>query len=103
MDRKPPGGTNPCCGALAALGSSKVNEQYDVEPDEVAVSQDTAVLDRGQYLATVGCAGCHGDDLGRMTNGDLAALFLYLQSLPVAAEKWQRSRAHDCQQHISRR
>ena len=51
-------------GALAALGSSKVNKQYDVEPEEMAVSQDTAVLNRGQYLVSVNCTGCHGDDLG---------------------------------------
>ena len=49
---------------LAVLGSSKVNRQYDVEPEEVVVSQDTAVLNRGQYLVSVNCTSCHGENLG---------------------------------------
>lgn len=51
-------------GALTALGSSKINRTYAVEPLPVAVSTNTAVLHRGEYLASVGCAGCHGDDMG---------------------------------------
>ncbi len=48
---------------LVVLGGSKLNKQYDVQPEPVAISQETAVIQRGQYLFSVSCAGCHGDNL----------------------------------------
>jgi mono/diheme cytochrome c family protein len=50
-------------GTLAIIGGSKLNQQYDVQPEPVAISDDTAVLQRGQYLVSVSCAGCHGENL----------------------------------------
>lgn len=49
---------------LAITGGSKLNKQYVVQPDLVAISEETAVLERGQYLASASCMGCHGEDLG---------------------------------------
>jgi len=49
--------------ALAIIGGSKLNKQYDVEPAPVAISDETAVIQRGQYLVSASCAGCHGDNL----------------------------------------
>jgi len=49
---------------LALLGGRKLNQVVAIEPEPVAVEVDTAVLERGQYLVTVSCTGCHGDDLG---------------------------------------
>ncbi len=49
---------------LAFLGGRKLNREYAVQPEVVVVGNDTAVLERGQYLVSVGCAGCHGENLG---------------------------------------
>ena len=49
---------------FALNGSSKLNRQYDVTPEPVAIVTDTAVIERGAYLASVSCAGCHGNDYG---------------------------------------
>lgn len=49
---------------MALLGGRKLSQEYVVEPDRVAVENDAAVLERGQYLASISCAGCHGSDLG---------------------------------------
>jgi len=49
---------------LALLGGRKLNREYTVTPEPVLVSQDTAVLERGEYLVSVSCVGCHGNDLG---------------------------------------
>jgi len=49
---------------LTLLGGRKLNQTYAIEPEPVVVEVDTAVLERGQYLASMSCAGCHGDDLG---------------------------------------
>lgn len=49
---------------LSLLGGRKLNQEFVVAPDPVTVESDTAVLERGQYLVSVSCAGCHGDDLG---------------------------------------
>lgn len=48
---------------LVVVGGNKLNKQYDVQSEPVAISDDTAVLQRGQYLFSVSCAGCHGDNL----------------------------------------
>jgi mono/diheme cytochrome c family protein len=49
---------------LAIFGGSKLNKQYDVQPEPVAILEETAVLERGEYLVSVSCAGCHGENLG---------------------------------------
>ena len=45
-------------------GNSKLDQRYTIEPEAVNIPADAASIDRGQYLAAVSCAGCHGDDLG---------------------------------------
>lgn len=52
---------------LALLGGRKLSREYVVQPEVVAVGSDTAILERGQYLVSVGCAGCHGENLGGAT------------------------------------
>jgi mono/diheme cytochrome c family protein len=49
---------------MAFLGGRKLNREYAVQPEVVVVEADTAVLERGQYLAATGCMGCHGENLG---------------------------------------
>jgi len=49
---------------LVLLGDRKLKRDYAVQPETVLVSQDTAVLERGEYLVSVSCVGCHGQDLG---------------------------------------
>jgi mono/diheme cytochrome c family protein len=49
-------------GSLILIGGSRLNKQYDIQPDAVTISTDTAVIERGQYIYSVNCAGCHGDD-----------------------------------------
>ncbi len=49
---------------LALLGNRKLNQEYTIEPESVAVADDAAALERGQYLVSVSCAGCHGQELG---------------------------------------
>lgn len=49
---------------LTITGGSKLNKQYEIQSEPVAVLEETAVLERGQYLVSVSCIGCHGEDLG---------------------------------------
>jgi len=49
---------------LAFRGNSRMTRAYAVEPAPVAMAQDAAATERGQYLASYSCTGCHGDDLG---------------------------------------
>jgi mono/diheme cytochrome c family protein len=55
-------------GAAVVYGvsSSRLSKQYEVTPEPVALSTDSAVIERGRHLATarLGCAGCHAPDLG---------------------------------------
>lgn len=48
------------------ISSSRLNKQYDVQPEPVALSSDSAVIARGRHLAEsrLGCADCHAADLG---------------------------------------
>lgn len=48
---------------VAVRGSSKLNRLYDVQPEPVTIGAETAVLQQGQYLYSISCAGCHGDNL----------------------------------------
>ena len=45
-------------------GNSKLDQRYTIEPEAVNIPADATSIERGQYLAAVSCAGCHGDDLG---------------------------------------
>lgn len=55
-------------GAAVVYGisSSRLSEQYEVEPEPVTLSSDSAVIARGRHLAEsrLGCADCHAADLG---------------------------------------
>ncbi len=50
-------------GTMFAIGTSRLNKTYDVQPAAVSISEDAAALERGAYLYASSCAGCHGDDL----------------------------------------
>jgi mono/diheme cytochrome c family protein len=55
-------------GAAVVYGvsSSRLSKQYEVEPEPVTLSSDSAVTARGRHLAEsrLGCADCHAADLG---------------------------------------
>ena len=48
------------------VSSSRLSKQYEVEPEPVTLSSDSAVIARGRHLAVarLGCADCHAADLG---------------------------------------
>ncbi len=48
------------------VSSSRLSKQYEVQPEPVALSSDSAVVARGRHLAEarLGCADCHAPDLG---------------------------------------
>ncbi len=50
-------------GIMVILAGSRLNKTYDIQPEPVAIGEETAVLERGQYIYSTNCAGCHGDDL----------------------------------------
>lgn len=49
--------------ALALIGRGKLNRQYNVQPESIEIPNEAAMIDRGQYLASISCMGCHGGDL----------------------------------------
>ena len=50
-------------GAQYVRGQSKLSQTYKIEVEQVAIPTDAASIERGKQLATVMCAGCHGDNL----------------------------------------
>jgi mono/diheme cytochrome c family protein len=64
--------------AAWGLTEWRFRRTWTVEPRQVALSSDSATLTRGQHLvsAVVGCADCHGSDLGGKTMIDNAAMGL---------------------------
>ncbi|MCA9917592.1 MAG: cytochrome c [Anaerolineales bacterium] len=51
-------------GILYASTGRRLSKTYDFPVETVAVGNDTAVLERGEHLATILCTGCHGSNLG---------------------------------------
>ncbi len=47
---------------MFAIGSSRLNKTYDVQPATVTITANAAALERGAYIYSVSCAGCHGED-----------------------------------------
>lgn len=45
------------------IGSSRLNQTYDVEAPAITLPTDEASLARGEYLANALCAECHGEGL----------------------------------------
>ncbi|QNF31866.1 c-type cytochrome [Adhaeribacter swui] len=44
---------------------SRINKQYAINVQQIAVTQDSAALVRGEHLVQIkGCRECHGEDLG---------------------------------------
>lgn len=50
-------------GALYLRGQSRLSQTYMVSAEDVAIPTDAASLARGEHLAAVLCAGCHGENL----------------------------------------
>ena len=50
-------------GIMVAVGTSRLNKTYDVQPAEISVRDDPAAIERGAYLVAASCAGCHGENL----------------------------------------
>src|SRR5438067_6911780 len=63
-------------GALWGASGWKLNRQFSVPTESVAVSTDPAMVARGQHLAfaITKCMGCHGIDLGGTVLTDSPAL-----------------------------
>ena len=53
-------------GAVYVVSSRRLAEQYAVTPTPLAIPTDSASIERGRHLAEsrLGCADCHGPDLG---------------------------------------
>ena len=51
---------------LYAIGSSRLNKTYDIQPEAITVPTDEAAIARGRHLveALTFCQACHGEDLG---------------------------------------
>ena len=50
---------------IFVLGTNKLNKQYQISPEAVAVPSDAAAIQRGEHLATIFlCADCHTANLG---------------------------------------
>jgi mono/diheme cytochrome c family protein len=50
------------------IGNSRLNQTYDFPPDDITVPTDAASLARGEHWTKMHCTGCHGADLGGVTN-----------------------------------
>jgi mono/diheme cytochrome c family protein len=50
-------------GTMFILAGNRLNKTYDIQPEPITISTETAVIERGQYIYSIGCAGCHGDNL----------------------------------------
>ena len=49
---------------LQVIGASRLGKTYDVQADAVAIPTDAAAIARGQHLGeSIGCTGCHLEDL----------------------------------------
>lgn len=54
--------------AVAAIGLSfsantRLNKTYTVQPAPLDIPEEAAAIDRGAYIYSTSCAGCHGDNL----------------------------------------
>ncbi|MDO9087182.1 MAG: cytochrome c [Anaerolineaceae bacterium] len=43
--------------------NTRLNKVYDVAPIEVNIPSDAAAIERGAYIYSTTCAGCHGENL----------------------------------------
>lgn len=48
---------------LTASANNRLNKTYEVTPAAVSIPADAAAIERGKYIYSTSCAGCHGDDL----------------------------------------
>lgn len=49
--------------AMFAIGTSRLNKTYDLQPTPVSASTDAEAVARGAYIVFTSCTGCHGEDL----------------------------------------
>jgi len=73
-------------GTLAITGNGKLNKPYDIQPEPVKVTRQKADVERGEYLASISCIGCHGDDLsGDSLFSDPALGSIYASNLTTGS------------------
>ncbi|MFQ5436246.1 MAG: c-type cytochrome, partial [Anaerolineae bacterium] len=48
---------------LFAIGTSRLNKNYDITPETITIPTDAEAVARGQYIFSTTCSGCHGDNL----------------------------------------
>ena len=49
---------------LSISSNSRLNKTYTIQPETVDIPTDEAAIAEGERLASIYCAGCHGDNLG---------------------------------------
>jgi mono/diheme cytochrome c family protein len=49
-------------GVMFATGTARLNKSYAVQPATVNIPDDADAIERGAYLYSFSCAGCHGED-----------------------------------------
>ena len=60
---------------LYLIGSTKVNQKYEIPVETIAIPSDPAAAQRGEHLATILlCKRCHGDDLSGQVYFDAPGL-----------------------------
>ena len=50
--------------ALYVSVGARLSKTYTIQPEAVTIPSDAAALERGERLAAIYCAGCHGEDYG---------------------------------------
>jgi mono/diheme cytochrome c family protein len=43
---------------------ARLNRTYDIQPESISIPGDEAGIAGGEHIASVYCAGCHGEDFG---------------------------------------
>ncbi len=50
--------------SLYLMGNARASKLYSIQAEDIAIPNDAAALEQGQrWASSLGCTGCHGDDL----------------------------------------
>jgi len=74
--------------ALMIVGKARLNKTYSAKAETINIPADEAALARGEHLANVFCAGCHGRDLrGQLMIDDPALGIINAANITGLAER----------------
>jgi mono/diheme cytochrome c family protein len=48
---------------MYVLAGARLNKSYDIQPVALTIPADMDAIGRGQYIFSINCSGCHGDNL----------------------------------------